>query len=147
MDRLTVHSWYEQYKNGIYRYALSLTKDLHLAEDILHDTFVKALLAGHRVATEKAQAWLYRVVRNLCYDSLRRSKHEQKLPQAPANGEDPYAYIDLIASLSPKEQEIIPLKIVGRLTHGEIGSIVGITAKAAQKRYERAILQLREQED
>ena len=37
------HQQYEQYKNGIFRYALSITKDAHLAEDVLHDTFVKVI--------------------------------------------------------------------------------------------------------
>ena len=39
------------------------------------------------------------------------------------------------------------LKIVGGLTHREIGAVLGITAGAAQKRYERAIATLREKED
>ncbi len=138
---------YEQYKNGIYRYALSILKDPHQAEDILHDTFVKVLSDGLRCASGKEQAWLYRVARNLCFDRLRRAKKEQPQTQLPEDPENRYAYIDLIASLSPREQELVTLKIVGGLTHKEIGQVLGITAKAAQKRYERAIVTLREKED
>ena len=147
MTHELIYSWYEQYKNGIFRYALSIMKDAHLAEDILHDTFVKALSQTRLPDPAKAQAWLYRVARNLCYDQLRREKHEQLHAQAPAQAEDPYEYIELIASLTPKEQEIVTLKIVGGLTHREIGAVLGITAGAAQKRYERAIATLREKED
>ena len=138
---------YEQYKNGIYRYALSILKDPHQAEDILHDTFVKVLSDGLRCASGKEQAWLYRVARNLCFDRLRRAKKEQPQTRLPEDPENRYAYIDLIASLSPQEQELVTLKIVGGLTHKEIGQVLGITAKAAQKRYERAIVTLREKED
>jgi len=53
----------------------------------------------------------------------------------------------MIASLSPKDREIVTLKIVGGLTHREIGAVLGITAKAAQKRYERAIAALRDKEE
>ena len=144
MDRSAVGSLYEQYKNGIYRYALSILKNSQLAEDVLQDTFIK-LLSGKRPREE--QAWLYRVARNLCYDHLRRAKREMPQEQLLAQPDGQYAYIDLIAALSPKEQEIITLKIVGGLSHKDIGTVLGISPKAAQKRYERAIATLREMEE
>lgn len=147
MDQTLICSWYEQYRNGIFRYVLSITKDSYLAEDVLHDTFVKLLSGGIQCAPGKEQAWLYRVARNLCYDQLRKAKREQPHAQTPANSDSQYEYIDLISSLSPKEQEIVTLKIVGGLTHKEIGAVLGITSRAAQKRYERAIDALRNKED
>ena len=147
MNQSLIYSWYEQYKNGIFRYALSITKDPYLAEDVLHDTFVKLLSGGIRCAAGKEQAWLYRVARNLCYDQLRKSKREQSFPEPPAQLEQQFEYIELISPLSPMEQEIVTLKIVGGLSHKEIGSVLGITASAAQKRYERAISALRSKED
>ena len=147
MNRSLINHWYEQYKNGIFRYALSLTKDPHLAEDVLHDTFVKLLSGTVRCAIGKEQAWLYRIARNLCYDRLRKNKKEQLHADPPTHAESQLEYVELIASLTPLEQEIVTLKIVGRLSHKEIGSVLGITASAAQKRYERAISALRSKED
>lgn len=147
VNRSLINHWYEQYKNGIFRYALSLTKDPHLAEDVLHDTFVKLLSGTVRCAIGKEQAWLYRIARNLCYDRLRKNKKEQLHADPPTHAESQLEYVELIASLTPLEQEIVTLKIVGRLSHKEIGSVLGITASAAQKRYERAISALRSKED
>ena len=147
MDQEQIYSWYETYKNGIFRYILSITKDPYFSEDILQDLFVKLLSGGLRCAPGKEQAWLYRVARNLCYDQLRRLKREQACLQTPRDQNMQYEYIDLISSLSLKEQEIVTLKIVGGLTHQEIGTVLGMTAKAAQKRYERAIHVLRDKED
>ena len=147
MNQSSIYSWYEQYKNGLFRYALSITKDPFLAEDVLHDTFVKLLSGGIRCTSGKEQAWLYRIARNLCYDQLRKTKREQAYVESPAQLDNRYEYIELISSLSPTEQEIITLKIVGGLSHKEIGSVLGITASAAQKRYERAISTLRNKED
>ena len=147
MNQSLIYSWYEQYKNGIFRYALSITKDPFLSEDVLHDTFVKLLSGGIRCTTGKEQAWLYRIARNLCYDQLRKSKRERSLSETPAHFDGRFEYIELISSLSPMEQEIVTLKIVGGLSHKEIGSVLGITASAAQKRYERAISALRNKED
>lgn len=147
MAHTRIEDWYGRYKNGIYRYALSITKDPYLAEDVLHDTFVKVLSGGIRCAPGKEQAWLYRIARNLCYDHLRKAKREQAYTEPPAQSDSRFEYIELISSLSPMEQEIVTLKIVGGLTHREIGSVLGITSGAAQKRYERAISTLRSKED
>ncbi len=147
MDRSLIYSWYEQYKNGVFRYALSILKDPCLAEDVLQDTFVRLLSGDVRCAEGKEQAWLYRVARNLCYDHLRRAKREQPQEEIPTHWDGSLAYIELISPLSPTEREIVTLKIVGGLTHREIGSVLGITARAAQKRYERAIRTLRDKED
>jgi RNA polymerase sigma-70 factor (ECF subfamily) len=147
MNQSTIRYWYEKYKNGIFRYALSITKNTHLAEDVLHDTFVKVMSGNRECAEGKEQAWLYRIARNLCYDRLRRGKYEQSHLPTPDQSENPYEYIELIASLPPKDREIVTLKIVGGLTQQEIGAVLGISARAAQKRYERAIATLREKED
>ena len=147
MDKNIISAWYEQHKNGIFRYALAITKDPYLAEDVLHDTFVKLLSKGFVCAAGKEQAWLYRIARNLCFDHLRRSKWEQGHPQIPVSSDRTLEYIELISSLTPGEQEIVTLKIAGSLTHAEIGAVLGISPKAAQKRYERAIDALRKKED
>lgn len=147
MDQSLIYNLYEQYKNGIFRYALSITKDPCLAEDVLQNTFLKILSGGIRCSSGKEQAWLYRIARNLCYDHLRKVKREQPYEEAPICSENQFEYIDLISSLTPLEQEIVTLKIVGGLTHKEIGSVLGITSSAAQKRYERAIASLRNKED
>ncbi len=147
MDRSRIWSLYEQYKNGIFRYILSITKDPYLAEDVLHDTFVKLLSGGVRCAPGKEQAWLYRIARNLCFDHLRKSGRELPYAVTPTQESSQLEYIELISGLSPAEQEIVTLKIVGGLTHREIGAVLGISAGAAQKRYERAIAALRDKEE
>ncbi|MBO5867361.1 MAG: RNA polymerase sigma factor [Oscillospiraceae bacterium] len=146
MDQQAFCKLYETYKNGVFRYILSIVKNSALAEDILQDTFVKVLTGGLRCAPGKEQAWLYRVSRNLCYDRLRRLKKEQTYAEMP-EAQNECAYMEMIASLSPKDREIVTLRIVGGLSHKEIGRVLGITAGAAQKRYERAIAILRSEED
>lgn len=147
MNRTLIYSWYEQYKTGIFRYALSITKDPALAEDVLQDTFVKLLTGKGPKDPGKAQAWLYRVARNLCYDHLRHSRWECPIVDTSADPRSPYAYLELIAGLPRQTQEVVTLKIVGGLSHKEIGAVLGITAGAAQKRYQRAIETLREMEE
>lgn len=144
MNRQQVHIWYEKYKVGLFRFAFSILKDFDSAEDVLQEVFLRLLSGKYAPEPGKQQAYLYRAARNLCYDELRRQKRHREEAQATAATED-YAYLELIAPLEPKEREIVTLKIVGGLTHREIGKVMGITEQAAKKRYLRAIEKLREE--
>lgn len=140
------HKWYEQYRTGIYRFSLSILKDPQLAEDALQETFLRLLSGKGNPDPGKEQAWLYRVARNICYDTLRKRKREtEEATNAPAPDAQNWEFLELIAPLSPKEQEIVSLKIIGGLTHKEIAKVMGLTTAGAKKRYERAIQKLRKE--
>lgn len=146
MNQELVYSWFEQYKTGIYRFSLSILKDPQLAEDVLQETFLRLLSGSGMPDPGKEQAWLYRVARNICYDILRKRKRETgEITESTAQLENHWEFIDLIAPLSPKEQEIVSLKIIGGLTHPEIAKVMGITTAGAKKRYQRAIEKLRDE--
>ena len=147
MDRELIYSWYECYKDGIYRFALSVLKDPHLAEDVLQETFLKLMTGRYTHLEGKEQAWLFRVARNQCYDILRKRKREQSEPERCQGETENYAYIEMTVCLERRDQEIVTLKVLSGMTYREIGRIVGLTAHACQKRYERALRKLREQEE
>lgn len=142
-----IHIWYEKYKTGIYRYILSITHDQQLAEDVLQDTFVQLLMDGIRFEPGKEQAWLYKVARNKCFNILKRQKKQSELQSpvviTPENLH--WEFLDMIAPLSAKEQEIVTLKMIGGLPHKEIANITGKTVAATKKCYERAIQKLRQE--
>lgn len=144
MHERMVHDWYDLYKTGLYRFALSILKDAHLAEDVLQEAFVRLLSLNRLPDTEKAQAWLYRVVRNICYDILRKRKREAgELPVNAAAPEESWEFTELIAPLPQKEQEILALRFIGGFSHKEVAQIMNMTVHSAKKRYERAIHTLR----
>ena len=144
MNRERIASWYEQYKVGLYRFALSVMKSENMAEDILQEVFLRLLSGRYTPEPGKEKAYLYRAVRNLCYDELRKKKWKDQELKPQFGVTENYAYIELIAPLEKREQEIVTLKIVGGLSHREIGKVMGITEQAAKKRYQRAIEKLRE---
>ena len=144
MNRQMVHKWYEAYKTGLFRFALSILKDESAAEDVLQEVFVRLLSGKYSPEPGKEQAYLYRCVRNLCYDEIRRRKRTTEEEREAADLRDPYRFLELIAPLGEKEREIITLKIVGGLTNREIGKVLGLTEQAVKKRYQRAIKKLRE---
>lgn len=147
MNKALVYSWYEQYKTGIYRFCLSILQDPHGAEDVLQETFLRLLSGKHVVHEEKIQPWLYRVARNCCYDILRKRDREQELPPELPHDDGQFAYIERIAILDLTDREIVTMKILSGMTCKEIGKIMKMTGPAVQKRYERAIKKLKEQEE
>lgn len=144
MHKQMVYRWYQQYKTSLYRFALSILKDSYLAEDVLQEAFVRMLGLNRLPDSEKAQAWLYRVVRNICYDILRKQKREVcETSDTAASGEVNWEFVEMIAPLPQKDQEILALRFIGGFTHKEIAQIMGMTVHSTKKRYERAIQKLR----
>ena len=147
MDKTHIFQWYETYKTGIYRYALSILKEPQGAEDVLQEVFLRLLSGKYAVREEKIQPWLYRVARNCCYDILRRREREQEMPPELPHNDGQYAYIERIAVLDLTDREIVTMKVLSGMTCREIGKITGLTPSAVQKRYERAIRKLKDQEE
>ena len=73
MDNEVLRQIYRRYQKELYLYLYSLCKNRELAEDLLQETFLKALLAlpdGHN----NMRAWLYMVARNLFLNYAKREK-------------------------------------------------------------------------
>ena len=70
-----IHELYEKYYTTVMRYALSLTRNYHLAEDITQEAFLKAILSIHKFKGEcKVSVWLCQIVKNLYFDECRKRK-------------------------------------------------------------------------
>lgn len=68
----------------LYRFALSRTRDPELAEDVVSETFLRAVRERSRLpAVEVARvAWLYRTASNLIVDDYRRRTREGQAARA-----------------------------------------------------------------
>ena len=73
MDLITY--LYETYRTDVYRYLLSLTKDVHLSEDLLSETFCSAVISVRKFRGDsEIKTWLFTIARNKWYDHLRRDR-------------------------------------------------------------------------
>lgn len=79
-----LHDFHEQLKAILPRlrvYALSLTRDRNSADDLVHDTVVKALTGRHSFEPgTNLSAWVFRIQRNEFISGLRRTR-----PTVPVN--------------------------------------------------------------
>lgn len=75
MEKQMIQQLYEAYGKEIFLYLYSLCRDRELSEDLLQETFVKALLSlSGRHANMRA--WLYLVARNLYLNAAKKEKHK-----------------------------------------------------------------------
>lgn len=75
-DQSAFRQLYETYSGSVFRYAIvPLVRDQALAEDLLADTFVRALenLRKFKWQGKGVLPWLIRIAKNLCLDHLRRA--------------------------------------------------------------------------
>ncbi|MCM3741435.1 RNA polymerase sigma factor [Oceanobacillus luteolus] len=70
-----ITDWYHLYSESIFKYILMMIHDYQMAEDLTHDTFIKAY-KNHHTFQHKAQpkTWLFSIAHNLTIDYIRKQK-------------------------------------------------------------------------
>ncbi len=65
---------YEHYMNDLYRYLYSLSKDHHIAEDLVQEAFYRAYLTLADYEINNIKAWLFKVAYHAFIDHQRKNK-------------------------------------------------------------------------
>lgn len=141
-DRAAFRELYKRFAPSVYRYAIVPTvHDRTLAEDLLADTFVRALenIGRFRWQGKGFLPWLIRIAKNLCLDHLRKSGRvgawpvgfEHLLPDpTDIGGETVVATRELnalmrerinacLADINPRYQKVLRLRLVRSLARDE----------------------------
>jgi len=117
------------------------------AEDIVQEAFLR--LTAESPFPESPKAWLYRVVRNLAIDQLRRERREKSLGDwfEPSQNGEPFDTEEVTTALEklPSDiREIVISKIWGNLTFREIAELTGKPISTVHASYHDGIARLRE---
>jgi RNA polymerase sigma-70 factor (ECF subfamily) len=137
----------------VYGYALSLVKNVHDAEDVLQECYLKLCSAAAAYRKQgKPMAFLLRIVRNLCYDRLRdRQRRESDLSSELAamsawpnlSEEDRVTLRACLEELRDEERQVILLHVLGGFRFHEIASFTEEPLSTVLSRYHRAMKKLR----
>lgn len=146
-------------RNRLVRAAARMLGGHAEAEDVVQETYLRALEAGHLPAPDSAQAWLTTVMRNLAIDTLRRDQWMQRwlrdasalAPEAPsaqaeaAQAESISQALRLVAArLSPADGAAVLLREVFEVSFKEMAQASGKTEAACRQQLHRALLRLRQ---
>jgi RNA polymerase sigma-70 factor, ECF subfamily len=149
---------YRATASDVFAYVLTLLRDRSAAEDVTAQTFERAYRRqasfDERRGTQRA--WLFGIARNAALDELRRRRRTAALvadpedPTAAGGGEDGEEAAvrratvrAALATLEPRERELIALKFHAGLSNGEIAKVLGISDANAGTRLHRAVTRLR----
>jgi len=160
---------FDAYADRLYRLALGLLHNPDEAEDVVQETFLKALTHLDRFeGRSRLSTWLYRVAYNASMDRLRR-QGESALPAAEGDdreadavplpqvlvewrtpeeilidAEARAALDEAIQALSESLRIVFVLRDIEGLSTAETAEVLGISPGAVKVRLHRARLALRE---
>ena len=152
---------YRASRDDVYAYVAALLRDRFAAEDVTALAFERAYRrrGSYRRSRGSARAWLFGIARNAALDELRRRGRAAGpgTEAAMGEGEPVGATGDVaetglrravlrsaLATLTPRERELVALKFFAGLTNAELASVIGTTETNAGTRLHRVIGKLRE---
>jgi len=148
----TVESIWESVASKLRSFIRSRVRDHAAAEDLLQDVFVRIhqKLPGLR-ASDRLEAWVWRIARNAIADYFRRLRPTDPLPETvELTSETPADLPNLapcvrqfIKQLDPGFREALRLTEWQRLTQNELARRLGLSPSGAKSRVQRARAQLK----
>jgi RNA polymerase sigma factor (sigma-70 family) len=163
MDSPSFEDVYIQFHRLIYHIAYKLTKDAHLSEDIVQETFMKAYRKWDTLIDfRKIQSWLSSIANRTAIDFIRKeSKRREDLVGDQETYDSPFiasstrmveSEIDFhfleeeieegIGMLPAPQQEVLRLKAIQGLSDKEIAQKLDLNPATVKTRYHRARKQL-----
>jgi len=141
---------------GLRAYLRVLLGNLHEAEDVLQELFLRYLRAGPAAGTTDADRWLFRVARNLALKVIRSSRRRQAReaaydPERPAEPgpaesaalkEDTGHIQRCLDRLEADTREMIYLKLVEELSYREIAEHTGVPRSTVALRVQEGLARL-----
>jgi RNA polymerase sigma-70 factor (ECF subfamily) len=150
--------------DSLYSYALVLTRNRTDAEDLVQETYVRALKAMVRLKAESnVKSWLFTILRNIWLNQLRHRRTAPQLVEMDLDGStdgisvevshNPHAiYVgamecnlvrEAIQRLPPAFREVILLREYEELSYQEIATILECPIGTVMSRLARARSKLR----
>lgn len=150
-DMQALETLFNKYQASVYQTAFGVTRDAHLAEEVLQDTFFRLYRFADRINGELPLApWLYRVTINLCYNRLKGLRawtdsfhelaerlfapHHQSPERAAEQNELQVLVQEALADLDPKHRAVLVLRYLHDYSMGEIAAIVGVPEGTVKSR-------------
>lgn len=150
---------FDELARHAYRYVQSIDE----AKDLVHDAFVRLWSRRDEVDFETSvRAYLFATVRNLAVDHLRRRRREERwrersrhiagsaggvAPTDPArdllNLEIEAAIRDAVATLPPRQREVLLLRWERQASYDDVARELGISPKTVSIHIGRALASLR----
>ena len=143
---------YAAYRTELLRYCCKICGNVCDAEDLLQETFMKALSnldLLEELGKNERRAWLYKVARNLFYDACRRRTVEQNnIPRIEEEIDGGFSEIEtaeILSSLPPDLSQFFIKRYFDGYSSKELAEEYGLSPSGVRAALSRARKRLREQ--
>jgi RNA polymerase sigma-70 factor (ECF subfamily) len=154
-----------EYVDGLYSYALVLSRNRTEAEDLVQETCLRAIRAMDRLRPDSnAKSWLFTILRNIWFNQLRQWRTAPEIVELDLDGDGPNKAVDTgkdphatyvsnierqqvrtaIQQLPVEFREIIILREYEELSYQEIAAVLECPLGTVMSRLARARAKLRD---
>jgi RNA polymerase sigma factor (sigma-70 family) len=157
----------QRHKSKIYTTIYLIVKDTYVAEDLLQDTFIKAvntIKSGRYNDEGKFLPWIMRIAHNLAIDYFRRERRyptviledgsnvfntldfsEDSAESVQIRKETHERLREMIQNLPEQQREVLMMRHYGEMSFQEIADATGVSINTALGRMRYALINLRKQ--
>lgn len=149
---------YRDIKDNLYKYLMKLSGDSHIAEEIVQETFCRALEHMLIDKRELSNAWFYTVAKHLYFDYIKKQKKVIYDVDFDKEADDGGSELDsnlikadeavvikkVLSELKDNYREILELREFKQLSYEEISKITGMNLLKVKVTLYRARSKFRE---
>ncbi len=148
-----VKAW-ENHEAELRHFMYRKLQDPMLAEDLLQDTFIKAVAKGKGFCEiEQPRAWLFKVARNNMVDFLRRNPQLLELDDDLSMADNEQHGVEslsaclprVMSSLEAEDREAITQCDLNGMTQADYAKLKGLSLPGAKSRVQRARKRLKQE--
>jgi RNA polymerase sigma-70 factor, ECF subfamily len=151
-ETASIGQLYEEYQLHVYRYLFYLVGDVHTAEDLTSEVFIRMIrsLPNYRYKGISFQAWLFQIAHNLAVDHFRKNGRRVQVDleeNLHVNGPDLDSTVELnltskmlrqaLEKLNNAQREVIILRFVAGMPIAQVAQTLRKsedTVKGLQRR-------------
>src|SRR5215471_18909564 len=148
-----IESLYKLYAPDVRRFALFLSGDPMMADEITSDTFVRAWLARARIREPTVKSYLFAIARNVYRDMQRREARHTELDEYMTDkrissqtymeqGAEVRAVLTALQQLPEVDRTVLLMRALDEMPYEEIAETLGIPVVTAKVKVYRARLKL-----
>jgi RNA polymerase sigma-70 factor (ECF subfamily) len=146
------HELYESYSRDVYRFALYLSGDPALAEDVTSETFIRVWSSPEPVRLATVKAYLLTIARNLCLMERRRSVRRRDLDETVPDSHSILREVEArdelnrvlraLQELPEVDRVALLMRVDEDLSYDEIAVALGLPVATVKVKVHRARLRL-----
>jgi RNA polymerase sigma-70 factor (ECF subfamily) len=148
-----VRDLYEAYSRDVYRFALYLSGDPAVADDVTSETFIRAWNSSEPVRLATVKAYLLTIARNLCLMERRRTARRRDLDESmPDRGQNVAHRAEVkdelrialyaLQQLPEVDRAALLMRAEDELSYDEIAAALGLPVATVKVKVHRARLRL-----